>query len=99
MTKTTATRGPRERRRIRNAVIRRDGLNCHWCRAPLTVVSDKPNSLTLDHLIPHSKGGKLRIDNLVPACRPCNEGRGNRGYAEHATRLFLAPLRKEAGLG
>lgn len=33
--------------------------------------------LTLDHVVPVSKGGKNRWDNLVSACGPCNQRKGN----------------------
>ena len=35
-----------------------------------------------DHLIPLSKGGKAERRNIVPACRQCNRGRGNRDWLE-----------------
>lgn len=33
---------------------------------------------TLDHVIPLSKGGEDSPDNIVVACRHCNDVRGNR---------------------
>jgi hypothetical protein len=41
------------------------GLPCHWCGAPAT---------TADYVKPWSKGGTL--EDLVPACGPCNYARG-----------------------
>src|SRR6266849_2627247 len=35
-------------------------------------------SATLDHVVPHSRGGRNDMGNLVAACWPCNFGRG--GY-------------------
>lgn len=32
---------------------------------------------TLDHLLPHSRGGDNSEDNLITACGPCQFGRGN----------------------
>ena len=40
---------------------------CHWCRRP-TPAGD----LTMDHIIPISRGGKSTKGNLVPACKACN---------------------------
>jgi 5-methylcytosine-specific restriction endonuclease McrA len=37
-----------------------------------------PEDRTRDHLWPKSRGGKNHCMNLVPACRACNEYRGNR---------------------
>ena len=36
------------------------------------------DNLTIDHVIPLSRGGLHTFDNLVPACRNCNEEKGNR---------------------
>lgn len=33
--------------------------------------------LTMDHVIPLSKGGLHCIDNVVPACKPCNSSKNN----------------------
>ena len=38
----------------------------------------KPSKLTIDHVIPLSKGGGTTPDNIVPACFSCNSGKGNR---------------------
>ena len=43
---------------------------CHYCR--------KRRVLTIDHVIPLSKGGKHLKENIVPACRSCNSTKGNR---------------------
>jgi 5-methylcytosine-specific restriction endonuclease McrA len=34
--------------------------------------------LTMDHMIPISKGGPHAVENVVPACRPCNSRKGPR---------------------
>lgn len=44
--------------------------HCHYC--------DKEAKLTLDHVIPLSKGGKHSKDNVVPACQHCNSSKGNK---------------------
>ncbi len=40
---------------------------CHYCGEKF-----KPDELTMDHLIPISRGGKNNKGNVVPACKPCN---------------------------
>jgi hypothetical protein len=40
---------------------------CHWCGQPATEA---------DHIIEHDRGGTDTLDNLVPACKPCNSRRG-----------------------
>lgn len=44
-------------------VTAKKGKKCHYC--------DK-DATTVDHVIPKSRGGSNRMDNLVPACRECN---------------------------
>ena len=38
--------------------------------------NDNPGSLTLDHIVPVSKGGKGHLDNLQTLCRKCNNRKG-----------------------
>lgn len=46
------------------------GGRCHYCH------EFKP--LTMDHVIPVSKGGPHTASNIVPACQPCNSRKGAR---------------------
>lgn len=57
----------------RKAIYARDNYTCQYCinQFPL-------DALTLDHLIPTSKGGKNHKENLVTCCIPCNKKKGNR---------------------
>jgi 5-methylcytosine-specific restriction endonuclease McrA len=67
-------RVPRDihRRRItRKAVLARDGWTCQYCG------TSKP-SLTVDHVIPRSRGGDSVWENIVASCAPCNRKKGNR---------------------
>lgn len=61
--------------RLRDAVIEQWGNRCIYCGA-----TDLP--LTLDHVVPRSRGGPDTIDNLVPACLPCNCAKGARTPSE-----------------
>ena len=45
---------------------RSDGI-CYYCRRKF-----KPNELTMDHLIPLSRGGSSTKENIVPCCKECN---------------------------
>lgn len=67
-------RVPRDvhRRRItRKAVLARDGWVCQYCG------TDKPG-LTVDHVIPRSRGGESVWENIVAACAACNRRKGAR---------------------
>ena len=64
---------------VRAAVIERDGLVCQVCGAAVRVLPTyATDQLTLDHVVPWSKGGADSAENLRVACAPCNIARGNR---------------------
>ena len=70
----TYVRIPRHahRRKITHrAVLARDSWTCQYCGAR------KP-SLTVDHIVPRSRGGKSVWENIVASCAPCNRRKGNR---------------------
>jgi len=43
---------------------------CHYCRKHVG-----PAALTLDHVVPVSRGGTSTKGNVVPACDACNKGK------------------------
>ena len=45
---------------------------CHYCRKKF-----KPAELTMDHVIPISRGGASVKENLVPCCKDCNNQKQN----------------------
>ncbi len=45
---------------------------CHYCGSRVA-----PRELTLDHLVPVSRGGKSTRGNCVPACKECNNKKKN----------------------
>ena len=60
------------RRKItRRAVFARDGWTCQYCG------SSRPG-LTVDHVIPRSRGGESVWENIVASCAACNRRKGNR---------------------
>jgi 5-methylcytosine-specific restriction endonuclease McrA len=70
----TYVKVPRDvhRRKItRKAVLARDSWTCQYCG------TNKPG-LTVDHVIPRSRGGKSVWENIVAACASCNRRKGNR---------------------
>ena len=56
----------------RKWVFLRDNYTCQYCGDNLTV-----NQCTIDHVVPISKGGKTTWHNVVTACYPCNNSKGN----------------------
>ncbi|MDY6790922.1 MAG: HNH endonuclease [Thermodesulfobacteriota bacterium] len=40
---------------------------CHYCKRPTPA-----KELTMDHIVPVSRGGKSTKGNVVPACKECN---------------------------
>ncbi|HEY8866258.1 MAG TPA: HNH endonuclease [Solirubrobacteraceae bacterium] len=68
----TYVRVPRDthRRKItRRAVFARDSWTCQYCGTR--------GNLTVDHVIPRSKGGPSSWENIVASCAPCNRRKGN----------------------
>ena len=66
-------------------IFRRDGNRCLYCGSP--------HDLTIDHIIPRSKGGGESWDNLATACQSCNTKKGNRSPEEAGMPLIRAPFR------
>ena len=85
----TYVRVPRsvKRRISRRALFARDGWRCVYC-------GDSAGRLTLDHVVPRSRGGDSVWENVVTACAPCNLRKGDRSLEETGftlTRLPKAP--------
>lgn len=74
------------RKKLRLEVFRRDGYRCFYCGFHADTEADK-KALTLDHIIPRSKGGSDKRKNLVTACQPCNQRKGNRIY-RHVAKVM-----------
>lgn len=56
-------------------VYLRDVYHCQYCNERVT-----NKTATMDHVIPLSKGGKTRWDNIITACAPCNSKKANQTY-------------------
>ena len=72
----------------RRGVLRRDNFMCQYCGR-----MHPSAELTLDHVLPRSRGGKNTWENVVAACKPCNHRKGNRTPAEAHMRLPRQPFR------
>ncbi len=74
----------RQKRNKKTQLIGGFGLRCWWCEDCLP--SEK---LTLDHLIPKSRGGSNSLENLRLACFQCNNSRGDSLYPpEKKSKVF-----------
>jgi 5-methylcytosine-specific restriction endonuclease McrA len=65
----------------RKNVFIRDQYICQYCQTQF-----HPPMLTLDHVLPRSRGGGTVWDNVVTACKKCNTKKGNRTPRE--ARMF-----------
>jgi 5-methylcytosine-specific restriction endonuclease McrA len=59
-----------QRRISRRALFARDGWRCQYCGTA--------GRLTLDHVVPRSRGGDSVWENVVASCAPCNLRKGDR---------------------
>ena len=79
-------RRPRPRVKLtRREIFIRDNFTCQYC-------GRHGHDLTIDHVVPRSRGGRHVWDNVVAACKPCNHRKGGKSLVE--ARM---PLRKEPG--
>jgi 5-methylcytosine-specific restriction endonuclease McrA len=70
----------------RKNILMRDRSTCQYCGTVL------PSSeLTLDHVIPRSRGGLSTWENLVACCHECNRHKGNRLLGEAGMKLMREP--------
>src|ERR1700761_4123935 len=70
----------------RKNILLRDRNTCQYCGVVLSSAD-----LTLDHVIPRSRGGLSTWENLVACCHPCNRRKGNRLLHETEMKLFKEP--------
>ncbi len=68
----------------RRNVFRRDNHTCQFC-------GKVGGDLTLDHVVPRSRGGKNSWENIVTACRECNSKKRDRTPFEAKMKLTREP--------
>jgi 5-methylcytosine-specific restriction endonuclease McrA len=71
---------------LRTKVLMRDRFRCQYCGRKGTVFD-----LSLDHILPRSRGGKSVPENLCAACNSCNSRKGDRTPAEARMPLLAEP--------
>jgi len=70
----------------RRNIYQRDQFTCQYCGRALP-----RGELTIDHIIPRSRGGKSTWTNVVLACSPCNLEKGDRLLSECHMTLIKKP--------
>ena len=74
-------------------IVWRDNNQCQYCGNYFS--TDK---LTMDHVIPKSRGGKNTWENLVAACKKCNQKKGSRTSQESGMIPLKKPIRPKANI-
>ncbi len=76
---------PLVRRRLsRRAIFYRDGFRCQYC-------GKESKDMTLDHIMPRSRGGPHVWENVVSACIPCNHRKAGLTPKEANMRMLKKP--------
>jgi 5-methylcytosine-specific restriction endonuclease McrA len=73
-----------QRKISRRALFARDGWRCMYC-------GTSAGRLTLDHVVPRSRGGESSWENVVTSCAPCNLRKGDRLLDEAGLTLIHHP--------
>jgi 5-methylcytosine-specific restriction endonuclease McrA len=71
----------------RRNIILRDGSRCQYCGQRF-----ESAELTLDHIIPRSRGGRNEWSNLVAACKKDNHRKADRTPEEAGMVLLRRPI-------
>jgi 5-methylcytosine-specific restriction endonuclease McrA len=69
----------------RKNILKRDRMKCQYCGTS--------SELTIDHVLPRSRGGQDVWTNLVTACTKCNQKKGNRTPEEAQMPLKKKPYK------
>ena len=69
----------------RQNLFKRDSHSCQYCGSG--------KDLTLDHVLPRSRGGKSSWDNLATACKGCNSRKGDYTPEEASMTLKQRPFK------
>lgn len=76
------------RKITRRAIFARDDWECQYC--------GQGGTLTVDHVIPRSKGGGTSWENVVASCAPCNRRKGDKLPAQANMHPRIEPRQPKA---
>lgn len=71
----------------RLGVFRRDQFTCQYCSRALN-----QDLLTIDHILPKSRGGLTSWKNTISSCVPCNLAKSNKTPEEAGMQLINRPF-------
>jgi 5-methylcytosine-specific restriction endonuclease McrA len=77
----------------RSRILARDRYRCQYCGA-----RGGPFDLTIDHIVPRSRGGRTAAENLCTACLACNQRKGDRTPEEARMPLLANPAALTFGM-
>lgn len=69
----------------RQNLLKRDNFTCQYC-------GKKRVKLTIDHVVPRSKGGPTTWSNCVASCVKCNSKKDNKSLKEVGMKLTKRPI-------
>ena len=71
---------------LRTRILMRDRYRCQYCGERGTAVD-----MTMDHILPRSRGGRTCPENLAASCKRCNSRKGDRTPVEARMPLLTDP--------
>ncbi len=75
----------------RKNIYLRDNHTCQYC-------GKSGSTMTIDHIVPKSRGGKETWSNMVVCCARCNNRKGDRTLEEAGMKLTGTPYRPPSSL-
>ena len=70
----------------RHNILARDNFRCQYCNTELNT-----QTVTYDHVLPKSKGGKTSWENIVSCCSTCNGSKGSMTLKQAGLKLRKQP--------
>lgn len=70
----------------KKGVLKRDNYTCGYCG-----LTPPSSELTIDHIIPQSRGGPNTWGNTIAACFSCNQRKANKTPSEAGMKLLWEP--------
>lgn len=70
----------------KDRIFHRDNGKCAYCGKLV-----ERRDMTIDHIIPVSKGGRSEWKNVVLACQSCNTHKGSKSLSEARMKILVSP--------